>query len=195
MNPSTEMIKAVAVGYSCVGKTTMLTTYYNGEYTEPTCYLGFDDGSTMDLQTSEGSPVKLSLWDTIGQEDYERLRPLSYLESNVFLLCFSIENSRRTCFEKTKSYWYKELHRYCPDVPIILVGTKIDLRDDENYKNTITTEEGREMADKIGAVEYMEISSLRNEGLNELFQKAVDVGYDHCLKKDKKRNKRTCILM
>lgn len=38
----------------------------------------------------DGKPISLGLWDTAGQEDYERLRPLSYPQTDVFLICFSV---------------------------------------------------------------------------------------------------------
>lgn len=38
----------------------------------------------------DGVAVSLGLWDTAGQEDYDRLRPLSYPQTDVFLICFSV---------------------------------------------------------------------------------------------------------
>lgn len=38
----------------------------------------------------DGRPISLGLWDTAGQEDYDRLRPLSYPQTDVFLICFSV---------------------------------------------------------------------------------------------------------
>lgn len=97
--------------------------------------------------------VSLGLWDTAGQEDYDRLRPLSYPQTDVFLICYSVASP--SSFENVTSKWYPEIKHHCPDAPIILVGksssaslfdrmwiervcvcvcsfagTKIDLRDD-----------------------------------------------------------------
>ena len=63
-----------------------------------------------------------------GQEEYDRLRPLSYANANVFLVCFSVTNP--VSFENVTSKWYPEVIHFCPDVPQILVGTKLDLRGD-----------------------------------------------------------------
>lgn len=61
-----------------------------------------------------------------GQEDYERLRPLSYAGAHVFLMCFSLIS--RDSFNNIKMNWWKEVKHHAPDAIWILVGTKLDLR-------------------------------------------------------------------
>lgn len=68
----------------------------------------------------DGVQVSLGLWDTAGQEDYDRLRPLSYPQTDVFLICFSVASP--SSFENVTSKWYPEIKHHCPDAPIILVG-------------------------------------------------------------------------
>ena len=63
------------------------------------------------------------MWDTAGQEDYERLRPLSYPDSNVILMCYSIDSP--DSFDNISDKWNPELRYYCPKTPIILVGKGI----------------------------------------------------------------------
>src|SRR5690349_15255567 len=67
--------------------------------------------------------------DTAGGQEYDRLRFLSYPNTNVFLLCFSVTNP--SSFENVSERWYSEITHHCPNTPILLVGTKIDLRNDE----------------------------------------------------------------
>ena len=74
--------------------------------------------------------MQLALWDTAGQEDYDRLRPLSYPDTDVLLLCFAVDNP--DSFENVADKWAVELHAFCPGAPIILVGTKTDLRHDSD---------------------------------------------------------------
>ena len=61
-----------------------------------------------------------------GQEDYDRLRPLSYPDTNVVLICYSIDNP--DSLENISYKWVPEVRHFCPGVPFVLVGCKKDLR-------------------------------------------------------------------
>jgi len=127
------------------------------------------------------SQVNLGLWDTAGQEDYDRLRPLSYPDTDVFLVAFSLIS--RASFENVKQKWAPEIKHHCPGVPIILVGTKSDLRNDvatmnvlrEKGQEPITSDEASKMAKSIDAVKYLECSALTQDGLKNVFDEAIRV--------------------
>jgi len=170
-------IKCVVVGDGTVGKTCMLISYttdsFPGEYV-PTV---FDNYSAP--MVCDGVPVSLGLWDTAGQEDYDRLRPLSYPQTDVFLICFSVVSP--SSFENVTSKWCPEIKHHCPDAPILLIGTKIDLREDkealqalsDNGHSPIKREQGQKLANKIRAVKYLECSALTQRGLKQVFDEAV----------------------
>merc|ERR1712137_1460619 len=77
----------------------------------------------------DSKTVSLGLWDTAGQEDYDRLRPLSYPQTDIFLICFAITSP--TSFSNVKSKWWPEVTHHCPNAKMILVGTKLDLREEK----------------------------------------------------------------
>lgn len=120
-------------------------------------------------------PYTLGLFDTAGQEDYDRLRPLSYPQTDVFLVCFSVTSP--ASFENVKEKWFPEVHHHCPGVPCLIVGTQIDLRDDPQVleklarqkQRPVTPEQGERLARELGAVKYVECSALTQKGLKNVF--------------------------
>ena len=119
-----QSVKCVVVGDGAVGKTCLLISYttntFPSEYV-PTVYDNYATTVVMD-----GRQISLGLCDTAGQEDLDRLRPLSYPGTDVFIICFSTISTES--FDNVKSKWHPELKHHCPDKPYILVGTKVDLR-------------------------------------------------------------------
>lgn len=172
-----QTIKCVIVGDAAADKTQLLTSYTTGcfqsEYV-PTVF----DNHAVTVMIGE-NPVTLGLFDTASNEDYDRLRPLSYPQTDVFLICFSLVDSGS--LENVSVKWYPEVRHHCPDALIILVGTKLDLRDDmdtieklkKKKQTPITYRQGLAVADRIGAVKYLECSALTQKGLKTVFDEAV----------------------
>lgn len=172
-------IKCVVVGDGAVGKTCMLISYttnsFPGEYV-PTIFDNYTANVFVD-----GRPISLGLWDTAGQDDYDRLRPLSYPDTDVFLICFSLVSPNS--FANVADKWYPEISHHAPGVPKILVGTKLDLRDNpaeverlrERRQSPVTLQQGDAMRRKINAVCYKECSALTQQGLKDIFDEAIKV--------------------
>jgi len=183
MAASMESIKCVIIGDGAVGKTCLLISYTTNVFPEDYIPTVFDNYSANVMV--DGKPVALGLWDTAGQEDYDRLRPLSYPNTDVFLIAFAVINP--PSYENVLSKWYKELETQPPGVfdittiPIILVGTKMDLRDDEMFLKQLTDkglspkkyEDGEEMAKKINAKKYLECSAKTQKGVKTVFDEAI----------------------
>jgi len=123
-------------------------------------------------------PYTLGLFDTAGQEDYDRLRPLSYPQTDVFLVCFSVTSP--ASFENVREKWFPEVHHHCPGVPCLIVGTQVDLRDDAAVRDKllkqrmqpVRREDGERMAKELGAVKYVECSALTQYKLKDVFDEA-----------------------
>lgn len=186
--------KLVIVGDGACGKTCLLIVFSKDQFPEvyvPTVFENY----VADIEV-DGKQVELALWDTAGQEDYDRLRPLSYPDTDVILMCFSIDSP--DSLENIPEKWTPEVKHFCPNVPIILVGNKKDLRFDENTKfelykmkqEPVKLEQGRDMADKINAFEYLECSAKSKTGVRLVFETATRAALQ--VKKKKKNN--CCLL-
>ncbi|KAL0801950.1 hypothetical protein Bca101_057126 [Brassica carinata] len=212
---ASRFIKCVTVGDGAVGKTCMLISYTSNTF--PTG--GFLEAKSHDLVVIEfnqdyvptvfdnfsanvvvdGNTVNLGLWDTAGQEDYNRLRPLSYRGADVFILAFSLIS--KASYENIAKKWIPELRHYAPGVPIILVGTKLDLRDDKQFfidhpgAVPITTNQGEELKKLIGSPVYIECSSKTQQNVKAVFDAAIKMVLQPPNQKKKKLNKSLCVLL
>ncbi|KAG6762989.1 hypothetical protein POTOM_033517 [Populus tomentosa] len=216
---ASRFIKCVTVGDGAVGKTCMLISYTSNTF--PTVFVTGERGNWEEIEhfllvclwlvteygnkdyvptvfdnfsanvVVDGSTVNLGLWDTAGQEDYNRLRPLSYRGADVFLLAFSLIS--KASYENVAKKWIPELRHYAPGVPIILVGTKLDLRDDKQFfidhpgAVPITTAQGEELRKLIGAPVYIECSSKTQQNVKAVFDAAIKAVLQPLKQKKKKK--------
>ena len=182
--------KLVIVGDGACGKTCLLFAFTKDEFPDkyiPTVFENY----VSDIEV-DGKQVELALWDTAGQEDYDRLRPLSYPDTDVILMCFSVES--HDSLENIQAKWVPEVHHFCPNVPFLLIATKKDLRSDPVYKqqfkqSIVRPEEGRGMAEKVGAWAYLECSAKTREGVREVFDSATRAALQ------KKKGKSKCTVL
>ncbi|OAQ71050.1 small GTPase-binding protein [Pochonia chlamydosporia 170] len=185
--------KLVIVGDGACGKTCLLIVFSKGTFPEvyvPTVFENY----VADVEV-DGIRVELALWDTAGQEDYDRLRPLSYPDTHVVLICFAIDSP--DSLENVEEKWMPEVAHFCQGLPIILVGCKKDLRYDQKTiaelhaidQKPVTPEEGKQKCDIIKAKSYLECSAKTNEGVREVFEHATRAALAAHGKKQKKKSK------
>ncbi|KAG7899384.1 hypothetical protein KL935_003694 [Ogataea polymorpha] len=167
--------KIVIVGDGACGKTSLLYVFTLGEFpTEyhPTVFENYATDCRVD-----DKPVRLALWDTAGQEEYERLRPLSYSKAHIILIGFAL--NAPDSLDNAGMKWAQEVKTYCPNAPLILVGLKKDLRPeddgtDEYYdQKYVRKEKAEQVARLIGARKYVECSSLTGEAVDDVFEIAT----------------------
>src|SRR3990167_9459075 len=151
-----QSIKVVVVGDALVGKTSLVATMTKQP---PQPHAG--DTSSM-IFDAAGKPINITFHEVLAGEDNARLRPLLYPQTDVFLLCFAVDS--RKSFENVTDVWHTEIRHHCPNVPVLLVGTKGDIKE-----NSIETHEGNEKAKEIGAMKYFAVSSQNKEGIFEDF--------------------------
>lgn len=167
VNLDLSNVKLVVVGDGAVGKTCMLISYtcnaFPNEYV-PTVFDNYSANIMVD-----GQPVNLALWDTAGSEEYSRLRPLSYPGTDVFVICFDV--TRRSSYENVTTMWIPEVRHHCPGVPIILCGTKTDLR--TNGGDVLNYADGENLVINNSLAGYKECSALTMDGLKDVFDQSV----------------------
>jgi len=185
--------KLVVVGDGACGKTCLLIVFSKDQFPEvyvPTVFENYVADITVKHQ-GVNKDVELALWDTAGQEDYDRLRPLSYPDTNVILMCFAIDNP--DSLENIPEKWQPEVKHFCPGLPVILVGCKVDLRDDEDIikelaklkQTPVGHEQGKNMSNRIEAKEYIECSARKKINVFEVFEAATLAALSTKVKKKK----------
>ena len=188
--------KMVIIGDDTCGKTSLYTVFAkNKDFEDIKEYVPeIFEGYVADMEV-DGKQIEMALWDTVGREEYDRVRPLSYPDTDVILMCFSINSP--DSLKNIPKKWMPEVNQFCPNVPIILVGTKKDLRNDPNTikelgkmkQEPVKLEEGRAMAEKINAFAYHECSAKNKEEVRKVFDTAARASLQF-----KKGKKNKCIL-
>ena len=130
---STPAVKCVIVGNAYVGKTCLCIRYHERRFASDYVPTVFDNYNV--IREFNGNAIQLALWDSAGQEDYDRLRPLSYPGTHVFLVCFDVASEDSWDDVNKNDRWLSEIHYHCPDIPFLIIGLKDDLRDALIFSN------------------------------------------------------------
>ncbi|CUM67839.1 uncharacterized protein PRCAT00005547001 [Priceomyces carsonii] len=158
-------MKLVVVGDGGCGKTCLLVSYVQHKFPEiyvPTVFENY----VASVAAPNNKLIELALWDTAGQEEYDRLRPLSYPDADILLICFSLDNI--TSLQNVKDTWFPEVSHFCPGIPIILVGTKADLH------SLIDSDLPIQVATDINAIGYIQCSAKTMFNVKTVFNFALN---------------------
>ena len=173
-------IKLVAVGDGGIGKTCLLITFASNTFPEDYVPKVFD--YYVVNVTAGDKQIELGLCDTdfgYNSEDREYNIRRCIANASVLLICFSVTNP--ASFQNVQEEWLPEVSRTCPDVPLILVGTKLDTRTDEGVlsrlraqqQEPVNPKEGQALARKFNAFKYIECSAKTSENMKMVFDEAI----------------------
>ena len=178
-------VKIVTVGDGAVGKTSILMTYSTDVF--PTKYVPtvFDNFST-DVMLEDRN-ITMDLWDTAGQEEYDRLRPICYQNCHSFIVCYSIIDP--VSLQHVESKWIPEIRKFCPGIPFVLVGTKSDLREDA--QSPVDPAIAKKMGTDLGASDFLECSARTQAGLKNVMMCAAKIA---CAAR-KKKKRTVCVML
>ena len=179
------------VGEGWCGKSCLLTVFTKGEF--PDCYAPQFEKCVPKIEV-DSRQVELELLDN---GNYDHIRKMSYESSDAILICFSVDEPYS--LENIPLSYIPEIKKYGPNIPIVLVGNKTDLRNDDRTKEELAktkrkpvkAKDGWSMAKKINAFAYLECSAKTKEGVREVFETATRAA----LQEKKKVNKSKCLIL
>ncbi|XP_055957879.1 cdc42 homolog [Patella vulgata] len=172
-----DKIKCVVVGDDWVGKTSMLLGYATNRYPTKHVPPAFDNYAGS-LKIG-GRKINLNIMDTLQQECCSELRHKSLVDTDIFLVCFSVVQPES--LTHVRQHWLPHIKKMAPSIPFILVGTMADLRQadvvlndlSESGQKVISQQDGEEMAQALGASCYVECSPDVEKNVRRLLNNAL----------------------
>jgi len=197
-------VKCVILGDGHVGKSAMLLTFLTGKFPDESSPGPIDGlseyGHLVDkpvIITHNYTEAHVTLVDTYGQDEYDKLRERACANADVYILCYDV--SKPETFERARHHWLPEFRKYsAPDSPFIVAGLKTDLRtkaltEGRDMSEFITYTQGSQGSVDMGATSYVECSAKNNfAGVKKVFDKAAQAAATNALPDDLKRN--SCVL-
>ncbi|KFQ34250.1 Rho-related GTP-binding protein RhoH [Merops nubicus] len=168
-----DSIKCVLVGDSAVGKTSLLVRFTSETFPDdyrPTVY----ENTGVDV-FMDGVQISLGLWDTSGSDAFKGIRPLSYQQADVVLMCYSVAN--HNSFLNLRNKWIGEIRSHLPRIPVLVVATQTDQR----------SVDGKRLAQDVRAKGYLECSALSNRGVQQVFEHAVRTAVNQAKRQNRRK--------
>lgn len=164
-----EMIKVCLAGDTGVGKTSIVKHFLGDptgyKFARPT--IAVEANPSVQIQSSEGKLVNLSIWDTAGQEEFRNLVPLYFRNASVCIVVASYD--KYDSFQSVGD-WQDIIFQTCTTCKLILVANKCDLTPSNGITEDFISDKGR----SIAALEVFKTSAVTGEGIKDLFQYIVD---------------------
>ncbi|MHA1746869.1 MAG: GTP-binding protein [Promethearchaeota archaeon] len=159
--PTDLRLKLVIVGDPAVGKTSIISKFVTqkipADY-RPTLGISI----TAQTYKIQNKVLNFLIWDLAGQKFFQRVRKKYYHGSHAAFVMY--DATRRETFDIQVEKWFNDLRSILPDIPIVLIGNKIDLA----KKRQVTTTEGEKLAKKLGC-SFLETSAKSGENVKDAF--------------------------
>eukprot|EP00689_Sawyeria_marylandensis_P002516 EC823981.1.p1 GENE.EC823981.1~~EC823981.1.p1 ORF type:complete len:174 (+),score=62.37 EC823981.1:136-657(+) len=157
----------------------------------------FSDNGAKIVNYKDKTPITLSFYDSGNAEEYDKMRPSLYPGTDVIVICFSLFNKHS--FENVENYFFPEIKKYIPDVPFVIIGTKLDIKNDPKELNYLKDRNetlippalANNLCKKLKGYKYCEISSKSGEGMKEAFDMIIEAGLS---KQNQQKDSKTCII-
>ncbi|KAI5191189.1 Ras-like protein gene family, member A [Nematocida minor] len=175
--------KIIVVGDGGCGKTCLLIKYTENRFEKAHTVTVFENKTVPYLDRVTGKTYSLDLWDTAGQDDFDRIRKLCYIDTNLILICFSLDKPES--FKNIEGRWKEEVDHFCKDTPRILVGLKADLRKTSS-EELISEQKALQLTKSVSARYYIECSAATGENVDAVFDSAMDILLNRSKKKKEK---------
>ncbi|EPY75534.1 GTP-binding nuclear protein Ran [Camelus ferus] len=150
--------KLVLVGDGGTGKTTFVKHHLTGEFEKKYVPTLAVEVHPLVFHTNRG-PIKFNVWDTAGQEKFGGLRDSYYIQAPCAIIMFDV-TSRVTY--KNVPNWHRDLVRVCENIPIVLCGNKVDIKDRKFKAKSIVFHQKKNL-------QYYDISAKSNYNFEKLF--------------------------
>ena len=155
--------KVVLLGEAGVGKTSLLTRFVSGTFSQLVMSSTGSSFVTKNIELDENNKIKFQIWDTAGQEKYRSLAKIFYQSAAVAILVYDI--TTQSSFNGLKEYWAKEIREISPeDIIVAVVANKSD----DYMEQQVDMKEGKNLAKELNAI-FQTTSAKLGTGVNELF--------------------------
>ena len=161
--------KVVVVGSGTAGKTSFIHRLIYDTFQQNYKATVFDN-ITHHFTTSAGKTFEVEIWDTSGQDSYDRLRPLAYDKVDISFVCFNVAD--KLSFSLVEEKWLPEIRHHCTDSKIVLVGLKNDLRA-ELPSILVNINAAKALSRKYSCL-YLECSAMLGDNVREVMEKALE---------------------
>ncbi|KAI6181051.1 GTP-binding nuclear protein Ran [Aphelenchoides besseyi] len=150
--------KLVLVGDGGTGKTTFVKRHLTGEFEKKYIATLGVEVHPLIFHTTRGQ-IRFNVWDTAGQEKFGGLRDGYYIQGNCAIIMFDV--TARVTYKNVPN-WHRDLVRVCENIPMVLVGNKVDVKDRKVKAKAITFHRKKNL-------QYYDISAKSNYNFEKPF--------------------------